>query len=403
MDLPKLAYKWNQQSVGLDRIRFKQHSYGETQVIFSTIPKTIFHLSYSVMKNLILYLTFIIGLIFMGCSHTTELIREQIPEDALAVDYTVIYYIHADSDYLYHTPDSDPVRGNSGVLTTAMEVGEAAQSGEVIIYYQRSEKRILGLFPQKGSRFYHYKNGQLVNKVKYRHPDRKEAFLTTEVQLMNKYRSQNRSHDHQNYFLYFGHEIPSESGKEYHRSLAGIDVSSATFARGIQNFLLSDEDRFAMVVLSTCNNGTPAMAELLIPFTDVMLASPQNLHLSHIDSDSMTLLEMEPGITPLQLGHSMAEQTFHRLEATIHTTITIALYNFEKVRAYINSLTSITAANTNTDRSIQFKDNVDCAELFYPDTVRYRNGVETWYKPARFGRKSGQSTHSGWGCKPGVK
>lgn len=356
----------------------------------------------SVMKYFALCLSFIIGLIFLGCSHTTELTKKHLPENTAEVNYSVIYYIHADSDYLYHTNESEPVRENSEVLATAFEVGKAARSGEVFIYYQRSEKKLLGLFPRKSSRFFHYKNGQLINRVKYRHPDKEEPFLTTEAQLLNKYRAQNRADKHQNYLLYFGHEIPSENGKGYHRSLPAIDVNTLSFTKGIQNFLLSDEDHFDLVVLSTCNNGTPDMAELLMPFTRTMLASPQNLHLSHYDSGRMELLESETEISPLKLGHSMAEQTFQRLDTTVHTAITLALYDLKTIQPYIQSL-STHIANEDSERSPQIQDNVDC-DLVHPfESEVYREGIETWYKPARFGRQSSQSTHSGWGCKPVVK
>ena len=356
------------------------------------------------MKCLVFCLTFIIiGLLFSGCSYKTELSREYLPENGTDVSYSVIYYIHADSDYLYHDPEGQPVRENSGVLATAFEVAEQAGSGEVFIYHQRPERKLLGLFRGRSSRLYHYRNGQLHNRVKYRHPDKKETFLATEAQLLNQYRAQNRSDNHQSYFLYFGHEIPLVNGTGYHRSLADIDVNTVSFAKGIQNFLLSSEDRFDLVVLSTCNNGTPSMAELLVPFTNVMLASPQNLHLSHFDSGKMALLEKEPGISPLQLGHSMAEQTYKRLEATVHTTITLALYDLKHVQSYIHALTSLTAANKAPDRSVQFQDNVDCAELSILNPERYRKGVKTWYKPTRFGRQSGRLEHSGWGCKPEVK
>ena len=338
-----------------------------------------------------------------ACSHSTELTREYLPEIGTDVDYSVIYYIHADSDYLYHDPDGQPIRENAKVLATAFEVAEQALSGEVFIYHQRPERKLLGLFPRRSSRFYHYRNGQLNNLVKYRHPNKKEDFLATESQLMNQYRAHNRTDNHQNHFLFFGHEIPSENGTGYHLSLPGIDVNTVAFADGIQNFLLSDEDRFGLVVLSTCNNGTPAMAELLVPFTNVMLASPQNLHLSHFDSGRMSLLEDEPGISSLQLGHAMASQTYQRLDTTVHTTITLALYDFRHVRTYINILTSLTAPKIVSDRSMQYHDNVDCAELFFLDPERHRKGVKTWYKPTRFGRQSDQLTHSGWGCRPEMK
>ena len=347
------------------------------------------------------YLIFCL-IIITGCSHTSGLTGDHQPDEGTDVSYSVIYYIHADSDYLYHDSDGEPIRENSNVLATAFEVGEAAESGEVFIYYQRRDRKILNLFPRNNSRLFHYRNGQLINRIKYRHRDKKEDFLSTEDQLMNQYRGQNRTANHQNYFIYFGHEIPSGNGKGYHRSLPDIEVNTVTFARGIQNLLKSDTDRFSLVVLSTCNNGTPEMASALIPFTDVMLASPQNLHLSHFDTDKMKLLESEPEILPSDLARLMAENTFQRLGTDIQTTITLALYDLKDVRAYIDTLTSFASSIKDMDRFLQFEDNVDCAEFSLPDSERYLNGVEAWYSPARFGRQSGQQAHSGWGCKPGV-
>ncbi|MEX2351349.1 MAG: hypothetical protein WD529_02840 [Balneolaceae bacterium] len=339
-----------------------------------------------------------IGLI--SCSHISEQIQVSDFDESIHVDYSLIYYIHSDSDYLYHTPDGIQIRDNSKVLETAFDVAESARSGEVFIYYQRPEKRLLGLFPQNNSRLYIYKKGKLINEVNFRHTDRKETFLTTEAQLIHQYRARNLNDDHQLFFFYFGHEIPLINGKGYHHSLPGIDVNTISFAKGIQNFLVTDQERFELVVLSTCSNGTPTMALHLSPFTNVMLASPQNLHLSHIKSDSLTLLETEYDITTHQLGHSIAEYTFERLEETVHTSITLALYDLYEVQSYIHTLDSLTSVDIESDQNLQLNENVDCAEIYPLDSEYYRQGVESWYRSARFGRQSGLVVHSGWGCKP---
>lgn len=352
------------------------------------------------MRYQLLALTIFTGIIYSGCSHTSELTGDNLQIDESNIDYSLIYYIHADSDYLYHTPEGEPIRENSEVLHTAFKVAEEALSGEVFIYYQRSETKFLGLFPRKRSRLYHYKKGKLVNRIKYRHADKKESFLATEAKLLEEIRTQNRTDDHQSYFLYFGHEIPPENGKGYHHTLPGIKVNTSSFANGIQSFLFSDEDRFNLVVLSTCNNGTPKMAKLLLPFTDAMLASPQNLHLSHFDTESMTHLEKEPDVSSLKLARSMADQTYQRLEETIQTTITLALYDLENVKPYIDTLASLISSNQKSDQFVLFQDNVDCSVINPFEADSYQQGVEMWYKPARFGRQSGRSTHSGWGCKP---
>lgn len=43
-------------------------------------------------------------------------------------------------------------------------------------------------------------------------------------------------------------------------------------------------------------------------------------------------------------------------------------------------------ADEGSDRLVQFQDNVDCARIHPFESETYRQGVETWYKPAQFGR-----------------
>lgn len=351
------------------------------------------------IRNLIFF-SIIIGVFFAGCSTANELVNNDVTGQSAAIEYSVIYYIHADAGYLYHDSDGQPVRANSQVLETAIEVAERANSGEVFIFYQRPEKKFLGLFPRKSNQFYHYTNGQKTTQVKYRHSDKKESFLTTEAQLLKKYRYHTAEKDQQHYFLYFGHEIPKDNGKSYHRSLPNIEVNTASFAGGIQYFL-TDEQVFDLVVLSTCNNGTPAMASRLIPFANHLLASPQNLHLSHIDTEQLGLLESNPGISPRQIAHSLAGDTFRRLKEQVQTPITLAEYDFESIRKYVDELDNLITAFEDTARINRYHQNTDCGQFSFFDKEKYTQGIETWYKPAKFGRRADQSaTHSGWGCKP---
>lgn len=328
------------------------------------------------------------------------MLNNEVTGQSAAIAYSVIYYIHADAGYLYHDPDGQPVQANARVLDTALAIAENARSGEVFIFYQRPEKKFLGIFPQKRSRFYHYTNGQKSTQVKYRHSDKQEPFLATEAQLYKQYGEHTPGNDRQHYFLYFGHEIPKEKGTNYHRTLPDIEVNTASFAGGIRQFFGADEQKFDLVVLSTCNNGTPAMAELLMPATELLLASPQNLHLSHIDTDSMAILERDPGPSPVQLAQSMAGQTYRRLAATIQTTITLALYELDKVQPYINELHTSAVTHEQSAQANLFRDNADCARFPFFDAGKYQAGVETWFKPSRFGRGNNSETHSGWGCKP---
>ncbi|PAU94795.1 hypothetical protein CK503_04785 [Aliifodinibius salipaludis] len=351
-----------------------------------------------VIRNLIFCLI-IAGIFFAGCSSTNELVKNDVSDQP--VKYSVIYYIHADAGYLYHDPDGQPIRANSQVLETALEVAENAASGEVFIFYQRPEKKFLGLFPRKSNQFYHYTNGQKTTQVKYRHSNKKEPFLTTEAQLYNKYKNDITGNDQEQYFLYFGHEIPSDNGEGYHRTLPDIEVNTASFAGGVQQFLMEDDQILDLVVLSTCNNGTPAMASHLMPFVDHLLASPQNLHLSHIDTEQLGLLESNPGVSPDEVAHSLANDTFQRLEDQIQTTITLAEYDFESMRGYIDELDDRTASYKDTARIDPYHQNTDCGQFSFFDAEKYTQGIETWFKPAKFGRRATASdTHSGWGCRP---
>lgn len=316
------------------------------------------------------------------------------------IEYSVIYYIHADAGYLFHDPEGRAVRANARVLDTALKVAEDARSGEVFIFYQRPEKKFLGLFPRKSNQFYHYQNGQKITQVKYRHTDKEEPFLTTEAQLYKQYGNHITEEDRQHYLLYFGHEIPNGEGTNYHRTLPDIKVNTVSFAEGIQQFLMKDNQIYDLVVLSTCNNGTPAMASRLLPSANHLLASPQNLHLSHIDTEKLRLLESNPGISPRQIAHSLADETFQRLENEIQTVITLVEYDLEAVRRYIHELNDLTTSRRATARINTYHQNVDCAQFPFFDTEKYTQGVETWYKQARFGRGSKLETHSGWGCKP---
>ena len=358
--------------------------------------------SFSVFTTLI-WLFLLTGFVLSGCGHTSELFRNDAVDKNGDVTYSVIYYIHADANYLYHNAAGEPVRKNRQVLDAALSVADEAESGEVFIFYQRPEKSFLGLFPRKNSRFYHYTNGEKTSQVNYRYSDSNEEFLTTEARLYNQYQNYSGEENQRNFFLYFGHEIPDEEGNKYHRTLPDIEVNIETFSSGIQKFVTEDDQWYDLVTLSTCNNATPKMATHLMPFSRVLLASPQNLHLSHIDSQKLGLLESNPEISSFQLADSMASQTYRRLEKEIQTTITLSVYDLNIIKEYQNELHNFVTAYGTLDQKQSFLNNSDCKHTSFFDEDIFAKGVKTWYKPARFGRTSSGNTHSGWGCTPLAK
>ena len=359
--------------------------------------------TYPVIKNLIWSIP-LFGIILMGCSSTSKLSQTVPNEKTVNVDYSIIYYIHADSDYVYYDTNGQRKQDNEEVLQTAIEVAENAKSGEIFVFYQRPENRILGLFSRKKSRLYHYLNGEKIAETNYRHTDKNEAFLTEEGRLFNLHRSQTRRlnrhfTESQSYFLYFGHEIPLSNGESYHSTLPNISVNIKSFTEGLRNFLQPEDQRFNMILLSTCNNGSPIMAEHLLLLTDVMLASPQNLHLSHINSEKMGLLETSPGISSTQLAHNMADHTFKRLNLEIQSTITLSVFDFDVVQLNQKELFTFSKSHQPKSSIMDFSDNIDCSHIASFDVDTFGRGVKTWYKSAKFGRRSSTNIHSGWGCK----
>jgi hypothetical protein len=334
-----------------------------------------------------------------GCSHTSEIMKTDHSERGVS-DYEVIFYIHADSDYLFHDPSGNAIRDNKHKQLQAIKLAENAESGEYFIYIQNPERKRLGLFPVKNSHLYHYRNGFLKNLVKYRHIDKKEGFLSTEADLYYAVRSNSAGVVNQKYMLYFGHEIPDGTGVKYHTTLPGIQVNTISFAAGIQNLLVNDHQKFDLVVLSTCNNGNPAMVSNLLPFTRILLASPQNLHLSHIDSETLGLLESSPGVNPHELALSMADQTFNRLQSEVQTAITLTVYDLEILSVHESEIQAFTSEYYRSDQLNIYSENIDCKSVSYFDSTIFDSGIHTWFKPTRFGRFSSMSIHTGWGCKP---
>ncbi|NIR95711.1 MAG: hypothetical protein GWO08_19335, partial [Gammaproteobacteria bacterium] len=142
------------------------------------------------------------------------------------------------------------------------------------------------------------------------------------------------------------------------------------------------------------------MAVELMPFAHIMLASPQNLHLSHIGSQKLDLLENQPEITNTQLADSMATQTYQRLKKEIQTAITLSIYDLDVVKGYQNELRTFITAYDSLNQKQYSSNNIDCNQASFFDEATFEKGVKTWYKPANFGRNTNDSTHSGWGCVP---
>lgn len=311
-------------------------------------------------------------------------------------EYSIIYLLHGDADYLYHNAEGEALQADEEVLKKAQAVAKDASRGEVFIFHQRPERKILWLFPKKDRRMYHYRNGELVNKISYSPEDART--FAAESKLYKIYSLPTGSEKPLRRVLsFYGHEIPRESQTGYHQSRPDVYFGTHPFTDGVAQFNLSDSSRFDLIVLSTCNNGTPDMVNRLKNMADYVLASPHNLHLSHIDSDSLSVLERDPSISTADLAGKMADQTFDRLSKSIQTEITLALYNMDEVKNYVSVLAQRLARQMSEKEQRLATDNIDCTRLL-PDEMPGSTGVNVWFKPPAFGKKSTDESHSGWGC-----
>ncbi len=305
-------------------------------------------------------------------------------------NYALIYVIHGDSDYLYHK-DGKPYKADKEALKEAFEVALNAKKGEVFIFHQQPEKKAFLLFPKKDRTFYHYKNGDLVRMEKY---SPLTGGLETELQFIEKNIASGIKRVS---LFYFGHEIPENYSSAYHRSQPTADFNLDIFSEDLNKLAFSLD----LIALSTCNNGTPEVAYKLSDHSEILIASPQNLHLSYLNTKKVLMMEQDHDISTLALADSIANNSFEELSSFIETDVTVSIYDLNTVSHYLEDLIALyshkneTALSPNTSRS-----NMDCSDLEDVKPVLKNEGVVTYYSPSLFGRRSKKKSHSGWGCKP---
>ncbi|MEQ8524869.1 hypothetical protein [Gracilimonas sp.] len=306
-------------------------------------------------------------------------------------DYTAVYIIHADANYTFHM-NGKRYQADQEILSEAKAVGESARSGEVFIFHQQPERKRFLFFPGKDRVWYHYKGGELVGKGQYSPTGggfSKEADLYRQMT--------GNSNTGRKLFFYFGHEMPSKASFAYHHSQPEHTFNTEVFANDISGF----EDKFDLMVLSTCNNGNPLTVERLTGKTEYLVASPRNLHLSYLDTHSLNLLETLSDVSTKSLADSIARHSLERLSEQLQTMVTVGVYEMDVVEEYMGPYADSYA---NYLGSVQqkslFTDNADCntLEIFEGQRIPEK-GAKIYFSSTAFGREAGLEHHSAWGCK----
>lgn len=348
------------------------------------------------MRNFIIYVLFYSLLILVsGCTSSGKIVPLQ---QESSIKYSIIFIIHADANYLYHDKNGIAMRADEKVLKEAMQTAEQASDGEIFIFHQKPERKFLWLFRQKSREFLLYRNGKPAGTQAY--SPSSDSLLFSESNIYQTYRVNSRD-SVPVFFLYFGHEIPAENGRGYHHSQPGVALNVPSFAEGMGNFIPDNRAKFSLAALSTCNNGTPQIAAALADKTDYLLASPQNLHLSHLDTKALSMLENDVMPAGDQLGEAIAEDTYHRLTESVFTGITLALYDLNQLKSYVTTFAEIHDAKTDSLNRYSVNDNTDCSRRDFFHESDYTEGVKSWFWPPQFGPDANRTSHSGWGCRPG--
>jgi hypothetical protein len=350
-------------------------------------------------KTVLFPFSFLVILV-TGCSTVKHLPESSAPNLQKSSDYTVIAYIHGDGDYLFHDKEGNPLQADENALKKIRNTAQTAKNGEYIIFHQQKKKELFWVIPLRNNKAYHYKNGELINLLSYRSASNDESFFETESQIFQSLKEPGSVNIEKAFFFYFGHEIPLFPEQGYHTSRPEGNVHTSSFSKGVQSFL-SEEYSFDLVALSTCNNGTPSMIYHLQDVADVVLASPQNLHLSHLDTDALSLLNSDPYIPTSQLADSLAKSTFERLTQSVHTAVTLSVYDLTDISLHLKNLHIQYENYLGQDNPNLHLDNTDCFKLPYFESAleAEREDVHVLFRPARFGRDANVRYHSGWGCK----
>lgn len=232
--------------------------------------------------------------------------------------------------------------------------------------------------------------------------DPEQSNLELEVQLYNRFGT-DKQHSIVNMFLFFGHEIPEFGGTGYDASYPDRTFTIHDLTNGLKGFT-NNSKRFDLLVLSTCYGGTPHTIGTLESFSRTIIASPGKLHLSHFDLHLLEMLDINlPDGNVPAFAKRFAQLSFNRLTEDIQTAVSIAVYDLERVREFLHSTQGF---YSNTIAALQRKINIylakiercDCADLpeYFIPTIS--EGVEVFYRPARFGRLKNKKSHSGWEC-----
>ncbi len=356
---------------------------------------------------------FAAAVLMISCQTAHMGLEEETPAEEIR--YQLIYIIHGDGSYLFHTRDGTAYQADLRVLEQAFNIAGALSHGEVFIFHQTPRKRTR-FFSSNDGLFYYYKNGERKSEYAY---ERKHSpsIWDEEAALFQSYKSGNSSDQTSStrplrIFLFFGHQVFETDGLGYYSSYRDETFSTHELATGISLFdgqgtvsssnetVQSARKPFDLIVLSTCRGGTPGTIQSLSPLTRYIIASPENLHLSYMNMGVLRDLETWNGHDFQSFLMELVDLAFMELIQLTSTVVSIALYDTEKVSPYLESIEEEYEDRLHAleEDGVVPLDFYDCRDDPVFSRKYIGEGVFILYRPPLFGRNKSKSSHSGWEC-----
>ncbi len=333
----------------------------------------------------------------LSVQHATR----QAEEGALAVSYSIVCVIHGDGDYFYHDTAGQESKADDDALAGAEMIALQNPRAEVFIFHQLPRRHFLFFFPLHDGEFYYYRNGRLVANESYRR-DQEQSNFGSEAVLYRRFRT-DKQRKMASLFFYCGHEIPEFNGAGYDASYPDRSFTVQDFASGLKEFT-RDSERFDIMILSTCFGGTPYTVGTLGSFARFFIASPDNLHLSYFDLRSLKRLDLSMQDGDISaFAKRFAHHAFDRLTCDLQTAVSVAVYDMDSVQEFLQSVHGVYSDTLNAlkgeiQTSTAVIEHCDCADLPAYVLPTMNEGVDIFYRPARFGRLKNKQSHSGWEC-----
>ena len=345
----------------------------------------------------------VLVVLLSSCSADLPVQREALrgEEGVLAAPFSIVCVIHGDGDYLYHDTTGNEYRADEEALAAAQRVAQQNPRAEVFIFHQKPRRHFLFMFPLDDGEFYYYRNGRLLANESYSR-DQKQSHVDPEVRLYRRFRADSHR-EVVRLFLYCGQEIPEFGGAGYDASYPDRPFTVRDLVGGLKGFT-GDSTRFDLLVLSTCFGGTPYTIGALGSFARYIVASPGNLHLSYFDLHSLERLDLGLRDGNMQAcARRFARQAFDRLTGAVQTAVSVAVYDVDRVQGFLHRVHGVydhtlSTLNGETQASMATVEHCDCGDLPAYVLPTMNEGVDVFYRPARFGRSQHKQSHSGWEC-----